>query len=82
VHYHTVRDSQTEQTLILYLAPPSFVPLRYSRAIPVNSVHSEIMAAAAASAAALDPSNSTKNTLKLENVDLPLPLHRGIPLAN
>jgi hypothetical protein len=33
-----------------------------------------IMAAAAASAA-LDPSNSTKNTLKLENVRLPLPLH-------
>jgi hypothetical protein len=40
------------------------------------------MAAAAASAAALDPSNSTKNTLKLENVDLPLPLRRGIPFAN
>jgi hypothetical protein len=40
------------------------------------------MAAAAASAAALDPSNSTKNTLKLENVDLPLPLYRQISLAN
>lgn len=31
------------------------------------------MAAAAASAAAIDPGNSSKNTLKLENV--PLPLH-------
>lgn len=31
--------------------------------------------AAAAASAALDPSNSTKNTLKLENVILPLPLH-------
>ena len=31
--------------------------------------------AAAAASAALDPSNSTKNTLKLENVNLPLPLH-------
>ncbi|KAJ5679729.1 Leucine--tRNA ligase cytoplasmic [Penicillium macrosclerotiorum] len=35
------------------------------------------MAAAAASAAALDPSNSSKNTLKLENVDLPLLLLRA-----
>lgn len=32
------------------------------------------MAAAAASAAALDPSNSTKNTLKLENVEPSPPL--------
>ncbi|KAJ6015993.1 Leucine--tRNA ligase cytoplasmic [Penicillium herquei] len=32
--------------------------------------------AAAATSAALDPSNGSKNTLKLENVQLPLPLHR------
>lgn len=31
------------------------------------------MAAAAASAAAIDPGNSSKNTLKLENVPLPNP---------
>lgn len=40
------------------------------------------MAAAAASAAALDPSNSTKNTLKLENVrPLPLPLQPSLNCA-
>lgn len=33
------------------------------------------MAAAVASAAELDPSNSSKNTLKLENVAIPLPPH-------
>jgi hypothetical protein len=36
------------------------------------------MAAAAASAAELDPSNSSKNTLKLENVDMPLPHYHFI----
>lgn len=45
------------------------------------------MAAAAAASAALDPSEGTKNTLKLENVRLPLPLHRlpnffWLPAAN
>lgn len=67
VTYQYISNTVSTHTPILY--PPRDYLSTAPRTLAIRaSLAENTMAAAAASAAALDPSNSTKNTLKLENV--------------